>query len=381
MTATKGNRIDRPLGVAILGFGFIGKVHAYGHLNMPLFYDPPPVRTRLIGVATSKEASAAKARTLLGCELATTDQLSLISRDDVDIVHICTPNDLHCEALLAAIAANKHIYCDKPLTATLEQAERVGAALKGYRATSQMTLNYRFLPATMRAKQLVDQGRLGPITHFRGAYLHAGSVDRARPLNWKADAGRGGGVLNDLGTHIIDLLGHLLGPLEPMHAVTRVWSADRADAADPSRRIARVGEDFVMVAVRTADGAPGVIEASKIATGAEDELRFEIHGEKGALRFNLMEPNWLDFCDLSDPDTPLGGQRGWKRIATVGRYDKPAGLPGPKNAIGWMRGHVHCLYHFLDAIAKGLPGDPNLMRGVELQRLLARIAAMATPAS
>jgi predicted dehydrogenase len=368
---------DGTLGVAILGFGFIGKVHAYGHLNLPLFYSPPPVRTRLVGVATRSPATAAKAKELLGFEVATTDQLSLIRRDDIDIVHICTPNDLHVEALLAAMAAGKHIYCDKPLTATVQEAEQVAADLPAYGGTSQMTLQYRFWPATLRAKQLIDEGRIGAITHFRGAYLHSGSVDRSRPLTWKADADRGGGVLNDLGSHIIDLLQHLIGPLEPLHAVRRVWSADRRDAADSTRKIARVGEDFVMVTMRTADGAPGIVEASKIATGAEDELRFEIHGERGALRFNLMDANWLDFCDLSDADDPLGGERGWKRIAAVARYDKPAGFPGTKNHIGWMHGHLHCLYHFLDAVARGEPGDPNLMVGVELQRKLARIEEMA----
>jgi len=368
---------DRPLGVAVLGFGFIGKVHAYAHLNLPLYYDPPPVRTRLVGVATGSPATAEAARALLGFEVATTDQLSLIARDDVDIVHICTPNHLHAEALLAAMQAGKHIYCDKPLTATLEQAERVAAAFPAYRGTSQMTLNYRFFPATLRARQLVDEGRIGRVTHFRGAYLHAGSVDRSRPLNWKADADRGGGVLNDIGSHIIDLLQHLLGPLEPLHAVHRVWCDRRMDLKDPTRPIARVAEDFSMVTMRTADGAPGVIEASKIATGAEDELRFEIHGERGALRFNLMEPCWLDFHDAGAPETPLGGSRGWTRIATVHRYEKPGGWPGPKNSIGWLRGHVHCLYHFLKAVAEGAPGDPDLMHGVRLQRLLDRIARMA----
>ncbi|MGQ9649462.1 MAG: Gfo/Idh/MocA family protein [Phycisphaerae bacterium] len=369
---------DRPLGVAILGFGFIGKVHAYAHLNIPLFYDPPPVRTRLVGVATSSKETAAKAKALMGLEVATTDQLSLIDRDDVDIIHICTPNDLHREALLAAIRAGKHIYCDKPLTATVREAEEVARALKGYKATGQMTFNYRFLPATMRAKQLVDEGRLGQISHFRGAYLHAGNIDRSRVLSWKADASRGGGVLNDLGSHVIDLLWHLLGPLEPMHAVTRVWAQPRFSAAEPSRRIANVAEDFVMVTMRTKDGAPGVVEASKIAAGSEDELRFEIHGEKGALRFNLMEPNWLEFCDLADSEAPLGGERGWRRIATVSRYPKPGGFPSPKNTLGWERSHMHCVFSFLEAIAKGQPGDPDLEHGVEIQRVLGRIATMAT---
>ncbi len=369
-----------PLGVGIIGFGMIGKVHAYGHLNLPLFYDPPPARTRLVAVATSHEKSAAKARETLGFEFATTDALELIARDDVDIVHICTPNHLHCEELLAAIATNKHIYCDKPLTATLAEAERVAAALPGYRGIAQMTLQYRFWPATLRARQIVDEGHLGEITHFRGAYLHAGSVDRDKPLNWKADADAGGGVLNDIGSHILDLLQHLIGELEPLHAVRRVWSRDRRALSDPSRRIARVGEDCIVMTLRTAGGAPGVVEASKIATGAEDELRFEIHGCRGALRFNLMEPNWLDFCDLDASDAPLGGTRGWTRIACVSRYDKPAGFPGPKQSIGWMRGHMHCLYHFLEAVAAGKPARPDLADGVALQRLLHRIAALATDA-
>lgn len=369
---------SKPLGVAILGFGFIGKVHAYGYVNMPMFYTPPPVRTKLVGVATSNDNTAAKAKEMLGFELATSDQLSLIDRDDIDIVHICTPNHLHLEALLAAMKAGKHIYCDKPLTATVAEAEQVAAALPDYKATSQITLQYRFYPATMRAKQIVDEGRLGQITHFRGAYLHAGSLDRKRPLNWKADVAQGGGVLNDLGSHIIDLLGHLIGPLEPLHAVQRVWSAERYLAKEPSQKISSVGEDCILMTMQTKDGAPGFIEASKIATGAEDELRFEIHGEKGALRFNLMDPNWLDFYDVEDSETPLGGQRGWKRIACVGRYEKPAGFPTPKGHIGWMRGHMHCLYNFLEAITQGRAGEPNIGHGVELQRLLGKIAAMAS---
>lgn len=134
-----------------------------------------------------------------------------------------------------------------------------------------------------------------------------------------------------------------------------------------------------MVLMRTSDGAPGVVEASKIATGSEDELRFEIHGERGAMRFNLMDANWLEFFDLSRPEAPLGGERGWTRIATVSRYEKPAALPSPKNHIGWVHGHLHCLYHFLDDVANGRPGDPNLFVGVELQRQLDRIARMAVP--
>ena len=130
-------------------------------------------------------------------------------------------------------------------------------------------------------------------------------------------------------------------------------------------------EDQVLMLARLAGGALGTIEASKIATGAEDELRFEIHGDRGALRFNLMNPNYLEAYDLSEAEQPIGGQRGWRQIATVQRYEKPAGFPGPKFSIGWIRGHMHCLYNFLQAIATGQQPEPSLARGIELQQILA----------
>jgi predicted dehydrogenase len=120
---------------------------------------------------------------------------------------------------------------------------------------------------------------------------------------------------------------------------------------------------------RMKNGAVGTIEAWRLATGAEDELRFEIHGSKGAIRFNLMEPNWLEVYDVRDNDMPLGGNRGWKKVATVHKYPKPAGFPGPKFTIGWIRGHVECLHAFLTAIATDGKTMPSLQDGVYIQEL------------
>jgi len=366
------NESQRVLGVGILGFGFIGKVHAYAHRNMPLFYDPPPVRTKLIGVATSRPETAAKAKQTLGFEIATTDARRIIEDKRIDIIHICTPNHLHKDAILAAMQLGKHIYCDKPLAADADQAARIVEALAGYRGTHQMTLQYRFLPATMRARQLVEQGFVGRVSHFRGAYLHSGSIDPNRALNWKADKASGGGVLHDLGSHILDLLWHLIGPFEAVCATKRVWAHERPDPQDPTRRVPIEAEDLAVMMLRTADGAIGTVEASKIATGTEDELRFEIHGQRGALRFNLMDPNWLEAFDATEPSEPCGGMMGWKRIAAVQRYPAPAGLVGPKNAIGWIRAHVACLHNFLSAIASGQKAEPGLEHGAALQYLMER---------
>ncbi|HEY3397173.1 MAG TPA: Gfo/Idh/MocA family oxidoreductase [Armatimonadota bacterium] len=361
------------LGVGIIGFGFIGKMHTYGYRNMPLYYDPPPVRTRLVGVATAHEETAQKALDQGQFAFATTDWRELIAREDIQIINICSPNSEHCEQLLAALAAGKHVYCDKPLVVTPEETDRIEAALRSWRRVGQMTLNYRFFPPTLRAKQLIEEGFLGNVISFRGEYLHAGSVDPERPMGWKQMAG--GGVLQDLGSHVIDLLDHLIGPYAGFLAETRILYPER-----PTRSGERVPvevEDQLLMIARMANGACGTIEASKIATGAEDELRFEIHGDRGALRFNLMELNYLEAYDLREPETPLGGRRGWQRIATGQRYDKPAGFPTPKASLGWERGHLHCLWNFLQGVATGVQPEPSLQRGVDLQRLLAKAAESA----
>ncbi|MDH7569149.1 MAG: Gfo/Idh/MocA family oxidoreductase [Armatimonadota bacterium] len=363
------------LGVGVIGFGFIGKVHAYGHLNLPLFYDPVPVRTRLVGVATSREETARKAQEQGGFEFATTQWRELVARDDIHVIHICSPNSQHCEQLLAAMAAQKHIYCDKPLVVTEEEVARVEAALAGYHGVGQMTFQYRFYPPTLRARQLIAEGFVGNVISFRAQYLHSGSVDPHRPMGWKQLRSEGGGVLQDLGSHIVDLMELLVGPFAEVMAETRILYPRRPNAQ--GEMVPVEADDQVVMLVRLANGAVGTLEASKIATGSEDELRFEIHGDRGALRFNLMDLNYLEAYDLRDADTPLGGNRGWRKIATVQRYERPAGFPGPKFGIGWIRGHMHCLYSFLKAVAEGESPEPSLRRGAYVQRILAAAARSA----
>ena len=363
------------LGIGIIGYGFIGKVHAYCYRNMGFFYDPAPLPTRLLSVCTSNERTAKKALTSGDFASATCDYRELIERDDIQIIHICTPNHLHKEQLLAAIATNKHIYCDKPLVATADELDEVAKALGTYRGIGQMTLQYRFYPATLRAKQMIDEGFLGRLISFRAVYLHSGSVDPQKPMGWKQQKSAGGGVINDLGSHIVDLMDHLIGSFVSACAEARVLYAQRPDA--DGQQVPVEAEDQCTMLLKTAGGGLGTIEVSKIATGVDDELRFEIEGTRGALRFNLKQPNILQAYDQRSPDSPLGGVRGFIQIDTVGRYDKPAKLPGPKFSIGWLRGHVHCLYNFLDGIAQQRQPQPSLAAGVRLQRILATLRRSA----
>ncbi len=357
--------------VGIIGLGFIGKVHAYGYLTLPLFYDPVPLKARITHVCSSRLETARAAAAQIGAPCAVADFRQITENPAVDIVHICTPNHLHAEALLSAMMHQKHIYCDKPLTATLAEAEAIERALPAYRGTAQMTLQNRFYPSVMRARQLVEEGFLGRILEFRACHLHAGSADAKAPLKWKLDAAAGGGVIADLGSHLLDLIQCLAGDYAALFAATRIAYPTRPSVDDSLRQEVVTAEDGVMMLARMQNGALGSLEATKIATGTEDEVRFEIHGERGALRYNGMDPHHLGVYDATLADKPLGGLRGWTQVDCGQRYSPPAsGFPGPKFAIGWMRSHLACLANFLGDVATGRPGDPGLRRGIEIQRLM-----------
>jgi len=357
--------------VGFLGFGFIGKVHAHGYLDLPLFYDPMPLKARMTHVVTGHSESAERGRQAIGADVATTDYREVTENPDIDIVHICTPNHLHKDALLSAMRHGKHIYCDKPLTATLDEAREIEAALDDYHGTAQMTFQYRFYPATLRAKQLIDEGAIGQVLSFRGCFLHGGSADPKAPLKWKLSAAAGGGVIGDLASHVLDLTDHMIGPFASLTAATKIAFPERPSVYDPTRMMKVDAEDTVTIMARTASGALGTIEATKLATGSEDELRLEIHGTHGALRFNGMDPHHLKFHDATVAEKPCGGLRGWNRIATGQRYEPPAnGFPSAKAAMGWTRTHTACLANFLQAIAKGRPAEPGLRQGIRVQHLI-----------
>jgi levoglucosan dehydrogenase len=359
--------------VGFLGFGFMGKVHSYGYLNLPLFYDPMPCNAKITHICTSRMETAERGKAQVGAEVATTDYRDITENPDIDIVHICTPNSNHKEELLSAMKHGKHIYCDKPLVTTMAEAEEIREALKEYQGIAQMVLQYHFVPATMRAKQLIDEGFLGDLLEFRAAYLHAGSADPAAPLKWKLSVESGGGVIADLASHAMDLVSHLVGDFDSFNVATKIAYPDRPSVDDPSKRVPVKVEDCVMMLARTRSGALGTIEATKIATGTEDELRFELHGSKGAIRYNGMDQHHLEIYDAQAPGDPIGGVRGWTSVDTGQRYPKPAsGLPPAKCAIGWMRSHAACLANFLQCVAEGKPAEPGLERGIYVQHLIER---------
>ena len=362
------------LGVGIIGFGFMGKAHTYGMINIPLFYDAPPFTVKHISVCRRSAEGRAAAEKMGYYRRVVADYRELLDDPEINVVTISTPNAYHKEHLIAAIEAGKHIYCDKPVVTSVEEAEEVLAAMRkhGYQGITQVAFHNRFLPAVMRARQLIDEGFLGRVFHYRGGYLHSSNIDPNRPLSWKSrkDLG-GGGSMVDLGSHILDMMQFLLGGVESIYATCETFITERRNAA--TGEMAPVDtDDLALMVLRHTSGALGTLEATKFATGILDEIRFEIHGELGAIRFNLMNPNWLEVYDVRDAAAPIGGMRGFKRIECVQQYPKPAsGFPSPKVSIGWIRAHMHCMYSFLEAVAEGRPASPSLEEGLGLQRVMA----------
>lgn len=363
----------KKLRIGMVGHGFMGKMHGHAYRSFGFYYDPPPAQITLAGVATATESSWKRAVDSCGYEFGTTDFRELCARDDIDIIDCCTPNNLHKDVLLAALEHGKHVYMDKPLCLDLAEAREMAACAAAHpECITQMTFNYRFVAAMMRAKELVEEGRLGDIFSARVCYLHAGYVDPNRPVTWRLDkriSGRGG-ALFDLGSHVIDLTRHVLGEFVEVAHLAKTFVTERPTKEDPAKKLPVEVDDLSILTFRLANGGIGTIESSRVATGVQDEVRFEVHGTKGALRFNLMQPNFLEFYDGALPEGPYGGERGFKAIECVGRYPKPAALPPPKSTAGWERFHVHCLYNFVSHIVAGTPSTPDIHDGAKVQAIM-----------
>lgn len=361
----------RKLGVGMVGYGFMGKTHTHGYKSIPMFYDPPPCEIELVGVCTAHADTAEAAARHGGYRFATTDLSELLERDDIDIIDCCTPNSSHRDVCVAALEAGKHVYCDKPLAMSLPQARDIVHAAENSPAYGQMAFNYRFVPAVMRARQLIDDGRLGRVFHFRAIYMHSGYVDPARPMSWRLDKRlAGGGALYDLGSHIVDLMRHLLGEYATVAASLETFINERPAAKGSSEMVQVEVDDWCLLRARMESGAVGTLEASRFATGYGDGLGFEIHGDKGALAFDLMQPNYLRFYDNSAPGGPIGGEKGFTYIACAHHYPPPAAPLAPGATLGWFRIHIACLHAFLQAIVDGREPSPGLRDGAATQAVL-----------
>ena len=362
----------KTIGVGLIGWGFMGHMHTEALRNIALFYPGIDFRVSLEHVCSRRLEKAREAAELCGYKRYTDDYRVLLADPAVEVVSVCTPNANHEEMVIAALQAGKHVYIDKPLSVNYESAQRIAEAAKNAPGKTQMVFNNRYTPAVLRAKELVEEGRIGEILSFEVRYLHSGSVDPDRPIGWKQQMQ--GGVLLDMGSHALDMLTWMIGYPKRVTSRARTLYAERPTKEGKTERA--LSEDQILMLLEMPNGALGTVEASKIATGTNDEFTLELRGRKGALKWNGMDPDYVYYYDATLPERPLGGLRGFTQIEAMQRYPAPGGsfLPA-KNAIGWDRGHVHCYYTFLNAVAHGETPENSVVDGAKLQKLLDTVRA------
>jgi predicted dehydrogenase len=335
------------LGIGVLGYDFMGKAHTNAYRKIPYMFWPPTVRPRLVAMCGRTEENVAEAVNRFGYEGYYTDWRQMVEDPRIDVFDNCGPHAMHCEPSIAALEAGKHVFCEKPLGLNSEETARMVKAARQAGVKHMCGFNYRFLPAVRLAKDIIDQGLLGPVEHFSGVYQRDA---RHRPGRQGRYTG-GRRALLGLGCHLIDMARFLVGEITAVEGML------------PDMR--------VVTLVRFANGARGSLEISQFCPGRKNRHAWEIHGAKGTLTWNLEDLNRLHVFLEDDSPKDLWGFRkitvtesyhpyiSWERLSEVegaqltGRVWWPEG-----HILGWEHGHINEIFHFLDAVANDRPVAP-----------------------
>ena len=353
--------------VALIGYGFMGRAHSNAWRQVPPFC-PTRLTPRLkVICGRTREKTEAVARAF-GWEETSTDWRQVVSRPDIHIVDISTPGDTHAEIAMAAARAGKAVICEKPLANTVREAERMLAAAERAGVAHMVCHNFRRIPAVCLADQIIRDGRLGEIRHFRGAYLEDWLLDPTFPLVWRLDRRKAGsGSLGDIGSHVIDLARMLVGEIAEVSGVTETFIRTRPLPGRPERSGRVTVDDAAVSTVRFASGAIGSIEATRFAPGRKSQCAFEINGSLGSLAFDLERMNELEVYFASDPPA----ERGFRTIlATEPVHPHMAAWWPPGHIIGWEHTFTHMMRDVLEAVADGTVPSPSFRDGVMNQRVL-----------
>ncbi|WP_446216378.1 Gfo/Idh/MocA family protein [Micromonospora sp. IBHARD004] len=380
---------DRHLRVGMVGYAFMGAAHSQAWRTVNRVYDLP-ARARMSLICGRDAGKVADAADRLGWEGHTTDWRRLVESDEIDVVDICTPGDSHCEIAIAALAAGKHVLCEKPLANTVEEARLMAAAAARARADgvrSMCGFNYRRVPAVTMMRQLVADGRLGVIRHVRAVYLQDWIVDPQFPLVWRLQKDKAGsGALGDIGAHIIDLTQYVTGQrIAGVSAVTETFVKERplpagssglaAQADGNGRAMGQVTVDDAAAFVARLDGgALATYEASRFATGRKNALRVEINGSLGTLVFDLERLNELEFYDATRP----AAEQGFTRIlVTEGEHPYMSAWWPPGHIIGYEHSFTHQMRDFVEAVATGVDPAPSFADALQVQLVLDAVTRSA----
>lgn len=342
------------IGVGMLGYAFMGKAHSHAFKQIAHMMYPPAAVPRLVAIAGRNADSVEEARKRYGYEKAYTDWRELISDPDVQLFDNSGPNDAHAEPCIAAAQAGKHVFCEKPLARTAEEAKSMLDAVQKANVRHMVAFNYRFVPAVRLIRDLIDQGAFGQIYHFRATYLQEWIADVNFPMVWRLDKNTAGsGALGDLGAHIIDLARFLVGEPARIGALTRTFIKQRPDDTG-ARQEVTVDDAFVSM-FDFENGALGTLEATRFAPGRKNYNSFEINAEHGSVRFNLERLNELEVFWKDGRH----GTNGFTNVLVSESYHPFWSNWWPQgHMIGWEHTFVHEIDHLLRAITTGSAVEP-----------------------
>ena len=355
------------LNVGLIGYGFMGRAHANAYRKVSNFFDleyRPVLKAACARDATKIKAFADR----WGFASTETDWRKLIARKDIDLVDIACPNDMHREIVLAAAKAGKMILCEKPLAMNGPEGLQMVKAVEKARVPNMVWYNYRRVPAVTLAKQLIDEGRLGRIFHYRAKFLQDWTISKDLPQGgaglWRLDVNvAGSGVTGDLLAHCIDTALWLNGRIERVNAMTETFIKERKH--NLTGKVEKVGiDDACAFLARFKNGSLATFESTRYARGHKALYTFEINGEHASIFWDLHDLHRLQYFDHRDE----GRLRGWRSIH-VSDGDHPYmgkwWVPGLQ--IGYEHSFVHQVADFLEGVANGKPASPTFRDALETQ--------------
>ncbi len=367
------------LKVGLIGAGWMGKAHAMSYRSARLAFGGEPVAAALEVVADANEAIAARAAASLGFRRHARDWREVVEDPGVDIVDITTPNDLHYEVAMAAIAAGKHIWCEKPLTNDAGTSFEIAEAAEKAGVTTLVGFNYIKNPVQVLARELIETGEIGSVTYYRGLFNSDFLGRPDIPFSWRNDRARAGsGVIGDVGAHCFAYFRHLLGqPIEEVMCDLRIVIGERPaaegtgsfsqDAGGGGATVPVDTDDVATVLFRFAGGVTGHLEMSRVALGRRMEIGYDVTGTAGALRYQYDRINELQLYRETGPRETRGFQR-IEMGPTDPRY--AAFFPVPGIGAGYNDFKVMEAQELIEAIAAGRPAYPDFRWGAEVQRLI-----------
>ncbi|MBU7591632.1 Gfo/Idh/MocA family protein [Metabacillus halosaccharovorans] len=366
------------INVGMIGYKFMGKAHSHAYRDLPLFF-PNTVHPEMKVICGRNPEGVAEAAKQFGWEEYTTDWKELIQREDIDLIDINAPSDVHKEITIAAAKAGKHVFCEKPLALTLEDSREMLEVVEAAGVKHMVGFNYRFAPAVMLAKKLIDEGKLGDIYHFRAWFLQDWLVDPNFPLAWRLQKEiAGSGSHGDLGAHLIDLAHYLIGDMTEVIGMSETFIKQRPIttgtsglSAGDNDENAEKGEvtvdDATLFLTRFANGALGSFEATRYAAGHRCTNSFEINGSKGSVIFDFERMNELQVYFTDDRDDVQGFRR---VLATDPAHAFAENWWPPGHTIGYEHTFIHEVVELMEAFKEDRQPVPNFRDGVKCQQVL-----------